>query len=355
MKAEDIVKQLMTYLPPQTDLFTTSLSVTSITMSGNTATVNAVGHGLTVGSLFSIVGAQANATIGDMVREGEIGTARTSQDHNLTFDAVQIRYTGEPLKVNIDGATESEFNGEFELLGVPNRTHFQFKMPDAGATTATGSPVLIDGLPFGYNGTFNVASVIDDDSFTYELPVADLPDAAGTITLKKDYRISRIVNFQRAVEAYTQQNLSDYWLFVEIGDVAASKDRKTQSDATAVLGKTTDVRQQLIFPFTIYCFVNTTDDIGGARAKDAMNDVQLLLFRSLIGKQFENQLSCQNQNATVFVRHGTANYETANYVHAFDFEQVGDISFGDSVGYPFNVAFRDIELGFDLAFEIDEQ
>jgi hypothetical protein len=353
MKSEEIVKQLMAALPAQTDLFTDSISVTGITSAGVVATVNAPSHGLLVNSLFTICNAQTNLVIEEIVRDGEVASARTESNHDLTFDEIQIEQNG-ALMVTISGATEAEFNGTFELLSVPNRTHFQFKVADSGAGESTGSPVLVDGFAYSYNGTFNVDSVIDDDFFTYTLPFADLPDAAGTITLKKNYRISRIVNLERALEAYTKMETDKLWLFVETGDGAASKDRKTQSDATAVLGRTNSFRQQVIFPFTVYCFVNATEDVSGGESKDEMRDVMLFLFRSLLGKVFQTNFSCESENQVVYNSDGTIFYDSATYAHAFQFETVNDISFGDSIGYDFNVAFRDIELGFDPIFDIGD-
>jgi len=347
MKSEEIVRQLMAALPPQTNLFTDQISVSGISCAGNQATASVPDHGLTVGSLFSIVGAKTNMPIVSIVRTGTVASAETSLDHNLTFDRVQIAETG-AIFIEITGATEPEFNGEFELLSVPNRRHFTFKVPDSGAIASSGAPKLVDGFAYGYNGTFNVLNVVDDDNVQFLLPFPDLPPAEGSIVLKKNFRISRTVSFERAKDAYTKKETDKLWLFVETNDSSASKDRKIQSDATTVLGRSNSYRQQVIFPFTIYCFVNSTNDISGGASKDLMRDVMTLLFKSILGKVFNTNLACGNQNSAVFNSDGTIFYDTATYSHAFQFETVNDVSFMDSIGYDFNVAFRDIELGFDL-------
>ncbi len=360
MKAEDIVKQLMASLAPQTDLFTDQSSIVSITMAGNVATVNAPAHGFEVGKkdLFTITGAQTNMVIEEIVRVGDIASVRTADNHGLTFDRIELevlksRDKNATLKVSLDGSNETEFNGTFELVSVPNRTHFQFRVTDAGPVEATGSPVLIDGYAYGYNGTYNVDTVIDDDNFTFIMPFPDLPPAAGTMVLKRNYRISRIVNFERAQKAYTKQGQDNLWLFVELADAAASKDRHSQNDATTVLGKTNSFRQQVIEPFFVYCFANATTQVSGGGRKDQMREVRSYIFRSLLGKVFESDLACGTQNQVVFNSDGTASYDSATYAHVFQFETVEDISFGDSVGYDFNVPFRDVELGFDPVFDID--
>lgn len=355
MKGSDVVKQLMAGISKQTNQFTTELSVTSLTSSGTTATVGVIAHGLGVGDLLSIVGSRVDAPIASIDRVDNVATVETSVDHDLTFDRVQsaeLNAVGKTLTIEIDGANEPEFNGTFELLSVDNRTHFTFRVDDSGPTSSTGSPFLLDGVALGYNGTFNVVSVPDVDTLSYTTVASDLPDGTGTIILRKNFRIGRTVDFDRAEKIYTKQNTDDLVAFVEISDVAASKDRKTESDATANLGRGNSTRQQLIFPFVVYIFVNTTEELSGSAAKDLMTDVRGVLFKSLIGKVFSSGLACESSNAVVFVGDGTLKYDTATYVHMFQFETVADITFGDSIGVDDNVAFRDIDLGFDPNFDL---
>lgn len=353
MKASDIVLQLMSALAPQSDLFTDKVTITALSASGTTASATATAHGLSVGDLVSIVGSTADAAISSLTRSATIASATTSIDHDLTFDEVQIAEDG-ALYVTISGATEAEFNGTFKLLSVPNRTSFTFEVPDSGATTATGTPVLVDGVAFGYNGTYNITGVPDLNTFEYTVSVSGLPVASGSPVVKKNYRVSRAATLDKAIDAYTSQSGANDWLFVVTDDVSASKDRHTQSDAVANLGRTNTPRQQLIYPFSIYVFKSSIDENAAAGVKDDMLDMQKFLFKSLIGKQFNTTLACSELSSTTFVTHGLAAYDNAVYVHQFQFEAVGDIEFSDSIGYDENVAFRDVELGFNPDFNKDD-
>jgi len=355
MKALDAVKQLQLTLPQMTNLFSDELSVLGITVSGNIATVNCVGHGLSAGNVFSITGASTLLPITSFTRNGDIGIIETVTNHDIIKDEVQIKAEGR-IKITTEGATQSEFNGEFDLFDRPNRTHLEIKMEDSGPLSATGNPVLVNGTAYGFNGTFNVASVIDADNFTYELPSDDVPGpAGGTILLRKSHRIRRVVNFDRSFSSYTKQEENKLWMFVAIGDNFASKDRHTQSDALAVLGRTNDFRQQVVFPLDLYVYVPTSNSLSGASARDLMEDVFPMICKSLIGKKFDSYLASKDQNNIVFSTHGTIAYDTAKYVHQFQFQTTADIQFEDSVGYDFSVAFLDVSITMEPVFSLEDE
>jgi hypothetical protein len=372
MEAEDVVRQLMARMPQLTDLFSTNIDALGLTSSGTTVTANVPAHGLTVGSLFAIEGAHANCPIASIVRVGTVATVTTSVNHDLTFDIQQQRIlktqNKPPLSVDLKGATESEFVGNFELLSVPNRTNFTVRVDDAGPSNSSGSPYVIDGVSFSpsstsfsYNGTFNVSAVVDVDNIQYETPKsfplpADITD--GEIKLKKDFQISRSATFERAKAAYTSQkgvNAKKIWLFVVTDDIAASKDRHTQSDGVAVIGRQNDPRQQVLFPVSVFAFRNVTTEIAGAETKDLMNsDILSALFQSLLGSKIPTPLKSGTVNQLVFVQAGLFDYDSSFYAHAFQFERISDISFEDTVGYSPDVAFRDITFTMEPVFSLDE-
>lgn len=122
-------------------------SVTSITLSGTTATVTCVSHGLTTGD------------------------SRT-----------------------ISGAVQTEYNG-LQLVTVTDANTFTFTVTGTPATPATGTILMqpIHGLavndsfaiagatPSAYNGTYTVKTVADSTHFTYTFAGGTSP-ATGTIT-----------------------------------------------------------------------------------------------------------------------------------------------------------------------------
>ena len=342
MKSKDVILQLYSALPEKTDKFTTDVAVSGITFSGLIATATtSVDHGLSDGDLVTIQGALAPVNIISMDRVDTVVTVVTSEDHDLS--------EGYQTTVEIDEANESEFNGTFSLLTVPNRKTFTFETADSGATFSTGSPVLLDGSAFGYNGLYNVTN-IGTTTFDYTLAGAVNGDARGAIIASVGYRISGAISLERALEAYTKQATDDWWIFVVLGDVTASSDRHVENDAVAVQTGNTAWQQLIIQPFTVLTIAPAIQTIGARTLRDDAEDIAAALFGSLLGIKFDGGLSTKDQYQTVFASHGSIEYDTAIYVHQYNFQSQTDITFDDTVGTPFNVAFRDIEL--DIATDL---
>lgn len=349
MKASAVITQLINRLPQLTDLFTTDLAVSSITSAGLSATASTTtNHGLSVGSFVNIIGASADVAIASITRSGTVCSVATISDHDLTLSDNDI-VRGKT--VTISGATESEFNGTFVLKRVLNRRNFTFTKTDAGATTATGTPLVVDGAGvFGYSGLQSVASIVSPTAFTYTLPKALYSPAGGTIVARTDYRVSGAVTSERALEVYTAQEINDLWAFVVIDDVTASRSRHTRTDATDTLTRTSYIKQDLVQPFSVYVIAPSVDDITGRVQRDQMEDLAPIMFKSLIGKKFDSGLTGEQEYITTFVSHGFQGYNGAYYVHGFNFESVAVLTFEDSVGYDDDVAFRDIDTSMLIDF-----
>lgn len=344
MKAVDIVAQLAAKLPKLSDKFTTNISVTSLTNVGVTATADtATAHGLVIGDSVNITGAESPITINSLTRAGVVGTLVTATPHDLTEETSGT--------VDISGAVEAEFSGIFTILTVIDRNTVTFTMTDAGAVVATGTPQLLNGFSIyqGYNGLFAVASAPTTTQFTYTLiTTPPLTTATGTIIARTAPRISSGISQDRCLEAYTTQAGDNLWAYVILGDVVASKSRKIDSDAVANLQTGEDYRQQLIQPFMVMVVIPTVTEIAGRVARDLAEDLFPPICKSLLLSKFDSGLRVGSQNPVAFVDHGFAAYNTAFYVHTYAFEQVADLTFDDTVGYPDNVAFRDIDTNIFL-------
>lgn len=352
MKASDIIRQLQAVLPSVTDLFTGKITVTSLSYAGGVVTAVAPGHGLTTGKYANIVGATNPIGVTSITRVGTVATVVTTTDHDLTLGRVDIKNGGKT--VDLTGSTEAEFNGTFSLASVLNRRTFTIEVADAGATVATGSPLLQNGsVPPGFNGRYPV-TVTGTDTFTYPVSQVLFATAGGTPYVKPDARISGAATIERAMDAYTKQASGALWAFVVIGDVIASKNREIRSDMTDTMTRRSAWKQRLTQPFTVYVFTPTVNDRAGATARDTMEDVSVALFRSLLGVKFDTGYFASNQYATTFINHGFSDYNTAFYVHEFNFELAADITFDDTVGYDFDTAFRNIELGIVPDFGTQE-
>lgn len=354
MKAGDIIRQLQAVLPSVTGLFTDDVSISSLSYSGGTVTaVTSAPHGLATGKYANVVGSTNPIANVSMVRSGAVMVCKTATDHDLTLGRVDIKNGGKT--VEITGATEAEFNGVFNLRSVTNRREYEIDVADSGPTSATGAPLLQDGSAQpGFNGRYAV-TVVDATTFTYTTTESLYSVAGGTPLLKSEARVSGAVDYDTADRAYTEQGDGNLWAFAVLGDVIASKDRNTTSDMTSVNKKNTGMRQRLSQPFTIYVFAPSINDIGGRASRDLMEDVSVALFRSLIGVRFDTGYHSSNQYVSTFVSHGFTAYSKAYYVHEFNFELAADLTFEDTTGYDFDVAFRDvaIEISPDFGTQTD--
>ena len=87
MKIQNIVNQLQNAVPLQTDLFTTTVNVSSLTRAGSTITaVTATEHNLSTGYVVNIVGAKDPYPVADLTFNSDTGqvTGITSIAHDLT-------------------------------------------------------------------------------------------------------------------------------------------------------------------------------------------------------------------------------------------------------------------------------
>lgn len=342
MKAIDIVQLLAANLPKYTDKFTTNVNVVSLARVGSTVTATtSAAHGLSVGSQVNIQGANTPITVTLLTRVAKVGTLITATDHDVT--------TNDNLRLNVElsGANEAEFNGSFVILGVANRREITFTMPDSGATVATGATLLDNGESYlnSYNGVQNVTTVATTTTFDYETTntsLFTLPN--GVISARGMPRVSAAINADRVYDAYTKQPAGELWAFVLLDDVVASKSREIDSDAIDNIQTGNEYRQQILQNFTILVMFPTSNQIGSRISRDEAEDLFKIICQSILSSEIDSGLSVGAQNPVNFALHGFAQSTTAYYAHAYEFTAVADITFGDTVGYPDDVAFRDIVL-----------
>ncbi len=350
MKASDIVKQLQIVLPTQTGAFSTQIGIVSIIPTGTTATVtSAAPHGLAINDIVNITGAVSPVAITSITRSETIATATTTTNHDITENDLTTTVT-------LSGSNESEFNGTFPFLSAKNRKTFQFTVSDSGATNATGSPLLEDPpSAFGYNGLITVDAVPSTTTFEYELPIALTEPAEGSPLLRTEIRVTGAVSLDRAIDMYTKQTSGEKaWAFAVLNDTVASKDRGSRNDAITSAAPGSDRRQQIFQTFSVYIFLPTPDELSARLVRDQMEDFMSHLFKSLLYWKAPNDLSVNSGLGTTFVSHGFEQYNTAYYVHEFQFQLVSDITQADTLDPDFNVAFRDIDLTMKTSFGTEQ-
>ena len=352
MIAKDVVLALQARIPVLTDDFSESVGIASVVVAGITVTVTTSGvHGLATGEAANILNVVTPVTIASINRVDTIATIVTNEDHDFTLsDREKSKKVDK--QVLVSGATEAEFNGSFKLLNVINRRTIEVEVADSGAASATGSPILENGINplYGYNGFFAI-TVLSTTVFTYELPKVLTIDGIVDITSKAvvSHRIARVVNLERAVLAYTKQNIDEDFLFVVIGDVVANKNRSTQTDATD-----TDVggdfyRQQLNQQCAVYLAQNSTDSVAAGRQRDKAEEIAPLLFKSILLQAFPTGFTVSERSKLTFVSHGFVDtgLEPPVNMHEYIFEQNAELYIDDTVGAPDDVAFRNIDMTFN--------
>lgn len=347
MIAEDIINQLAKNLPKYTSSFNDTL-VASISSSSTIVTVNTSpsSHGLVSGSGVVITGSQTPILITKLTRNGKIATAECGASppeipyHDLTEFI--------PKEVIIDGASDSNFNGVKKLLSVPNRKTFTFLVEDLGSTIDTGTPKLLNGSSIyqNYNGIFEVTSTPTPQTFTYNIP-NPLPNPSGNIIVNSNIRVSGSVEIDRAIKSYTEQIGDKTWMFVVLGDTVASKDKSNLSDAISNQQRQQqgeNFRQQVISTVSIFVIIPSSSEIGGRKARDTAQLLFRPICQSILNFRFNSGLYNGVYNSLQFSQHGSLLYNSSYYVHQYDFFQVEDLQFEDTVGYSDDVAFRNISL-----------
>jgi hypothetical protein len=347
MKAYDVITQLRSTLPKYTNYFSDEYDISSLTRSGTTVTaITSTPHNLVTGYYVQIVNALTPFTLDELTRTGNVATGITLNAHDLTE-----QWPIDNPTVELIGADQAEYNGTHDLLTVPNRKTFTFKVTGTPTTPATGTIKLLSNLAVGYNGWQQV-TVIDSTTFTYQTAsTPESPALGSNIVARSRARISGAVSVERAIESYTKKSPDEMWGFVVAGNTIANKNRAIYSDATDKYGKGEDYRQELIAPFAIYVFVPATNSISGRRERDQMENLLPALCNSLLKVKFPTGFIENPYSGVVFSSHSFYDYVGSYYIHEFMFETTAWIIEGDTIEPDYNVAFRDIFVNYGSSFD----
>jgi hypothetical protein len=346
MKAADIVTQLRAVIPRYTNLFSNTISVSSLSYSAGLVTcVTAMPHGLTTGDTCYIAGALTPITITTLTQVDNVATAITASNHDFTDGYTQT--------VDIAGADQLEYNGVHKFIHQANRRTFTFQISGNPVSPATGTHIYtLQPIKHVYNG-YQTVTVIDPYVVTYPITSAPESPAQGTITLQSQIRISGAVSVERSVQAYTKQAQNQLWMFVALGNATASKDRFTQSDAVSTRLSGQDYRQRVVNPFSIYVYAPCSSDLSAMDTRDTMEDVLEFILHAIDLYKFTSPFSDQTDFGAIFTGHNIYAYEMAYYVHEFKFEMTYDLTKEDTLDDDDSVAFRDLNFGFLNDYGVD--
>jgi hypothetical protein len=337
LKANDIALKLMSEVHKYTDLFSDVYDIVSINnIAGVCTVVTDLPHGLVSGEPFFLAGTNMPISITSLTRSGTVGTLVTNIDHDLTLPIAPT--------IEIKGADDAEFNGIFSTIDVKNRRTITFVMNDTGPVSSANGK-LVSALRYDQKieGIHQVLLRVDANTFTF--------NSGNELTLSNDIgkvktkmRVSAAASPERAIQAYSKQNIGKFYLFAVLGDVRASQARNTQNDVIADLQRGNQYRQIIVESLSLLVITNTADEIAARKTRDLMSDLLVPLTKSIAFHRFPSGSYISKSNPLVFSGHSTRTYDGAVYIHEFIFESSFDLLFEDTNGYSDDVALRNINM-----------
>lgn len=364
-----VINQLAANLPLYTNLFSDQVNVTSLTRVGTVATaVTDVDHGFSVGQFVTISGAVELVPIINLTFDALTGyaTAETALNNNLTenYDyKTNLPSSISPVQVQVDGALEVEYNGTFNLISVPNRNTFTYQLSGTPASPATGSPVLYSYAYNYYRGLKQITSIPDSTSFTFDISDNASLTTTGEILAHSNVRISGAATDERALNAYTEQGVNKYWLFVTSGDSVTSKNRNILNDSINQYksGSAVEYRLRLVDNLGVIIFAPTKDEIGGKLAYDTINgEVQVAIFKSMLNFPVAAQYAAASNFSYTYLEGSLLEYDQhpAYLAYKMLYGVQFDVTYYDTYISNDRAPFLDIDMslninGGDLGIDID--
>lgn len=345
-----ILRHLSLYLPRFTDLFSVTVDVLSATViAPDTVQIitNTI-HGLSIGNaIIATAGLLENNIVAVEYREDDtIARFTTDDEHDFT----KPTKADDPDTIEIAGFTSAVWNTTHTLIGVPNRKTFEIAVPDSEPIpTLNGNELVYEDRPVGLKGVWSVDTAPSPTTFTFKvnnvppLPVNPIKDLAATSRI----RMAAASDFARAQAAYTKEsNISDAWLYLIMNDLDVSKDRHTLNDSVASFYAQDEARLMLMQNFSTIVFFPTTGSLSGATAQEtAYGNLYEYLLKVLYGFRADNRKS---QFLTVSTGHGAGAYNTAYYVHSYEWQLPYYIDFSFGFADYQDVAFRDLQYDIRL-------
>jgi len=336
----EIVRQLKTYLPIFTDRFTAVLTVTSAAVdASNIVTVTAARHGKTAGQSVIISG----GTTRNVLSQAEVETGNESVRFFTEYDHDLIRPSkpldDQTLILVQDG---SVWDGEHQIIDVPNRRTFVLNYPDGETDPPELEGMYLIDTRTGLAGVQTLATVPSINTFTINLSGAPPlpPGPIDNLAVISGFRIAAAADFKRAQAVYTKQDSDEDYLFVIMTDGDVSKDRHTLNDGVAGMNRQDMNLLRMLRNFSTVVFIQTGDDLSGANAQDlAYSEIYAALLHTLFGFEQSGQAI---KYGAVPSGDGPAEYNTAYYAHVYDWQLPGTITYQDGFLRQPDVAFRDI-------------
>lgn len=347
MKLSEIVYQLALRVPQFTQKLSEILTTSSVNANAGVVTVvTPTAHGFTTGNVILVNNVEVLHTVASTsVQNGQVYFVLNS-DHDLTenFD----------FTVQLSGANQSAYNGVFPVVRVPNRRTFSISLPSGQTTAPTGTLLFHEFPEMGYNAPYPV-TVVNPTTFTFTFNTS-ITQSNMHLTIARGQRILGVPDLERAYELYTTKQMNKYYAFVAMEIATVSKDRNIYNDSLQSLAATTDLRQLLIEPFSVYVFTPTTENMSAVpQIDDCYTEIRNALIKSIVGLKLDTDLWASPYSGAYLTGHGLIAYTKNLYIHQYRFETTKEITFNDSSAADYNNnpsrAFRDIY--FQMSQELE--
>jgi len=318
---KNILLHLKRWLPQFINSFTDETPVSAEIVAGTPQILRVTqnNHGKQAGQSVLFAGALIDNGINSVSLDSGILTFTTNAPHDLTvdFSTVELR-----------GFTDTSFNVCFELSGVPSNDTFEI-LNDT-LPILNGNEVLRENWSMGLNETFVIDSATTN---TYDILLTGKPEfdilSLPQINVISNFRMGIVDDIKRLEEIYTKNAPLNFWLYVIMEDVTASKDRNLFNDAIRADTAQTDQRILNLGRFSIVVIIPVTGQIS---AKDAVNicydEIYTAMLKALSGETFAAEEA--TQYLANMISHGSVRYNRAYYGHGYDFEQPFEVDQTDT-------------------------
>lgn len=338
MRLKEIQDQLREYLPLNTDLFNDWIDST-FSAAGTTVTVTTGSdHGLVVGDIVNVSDVEFRNALASLESVDGTAYAVTTSIHDLT--------EGFSTVVEIEGAVEPEFNGEFpDDIFIKDRNNIQYSMEPRFDGTATGSPVLVERNLVPFTGQFEVTSVIDSTNYTFEI-YADFGTFTSTCrTANNNSRIGVAFDLDHAKSMYTPQDLGDYWLFIMPEPTTVSANRDINSDFTVRWWNGEEYKQEIQESVTILVIAKANEKITPVDIIDTCRiDIRNAINLSMVGYEPTRSVSSKYSNIG-YLGDEPADWDKSMYIHAYTYSSVVQLSTDDTFT-PRSVALQEFTANY---------
>jgi hypothetical protein len=323
------VNRLKEILPKYTDDFSTILEVSSLVRNGSIITcTTATAHGLSTGDYVTVRKAKEPIALSAITFLNGIATATATSDH-LLIDPSQYSQSVLPLYVEITGAIG--FNGVWELVSVPSKLVFTFKVSGNPSNISNGFLLLEDFD--GYNG-YKQITKINSNSFSYITTGLMQSPAQGSIQVSCLTRVEESATATRIQEFYSQSNkIYQSWMFVVFNKSQAFKNESVVGDSTSALKAHQSYWSEEQQEFSVYVVLPAADSILAGDIASKARGYRAILLKCLANHAFESDLNEQITQPCQFIGHEADDYIKATYTHRFDFTYQSIIQTADTTDF----------------------